>query len=91
MFRRYASQSRKGVSVYQKFFAVVSLDTISVSIAFYIMAAAMRITATRGFADILSVGMTYDSPFAKCDPFVNIHEDDKKVFKMLVEKIIFRI
>lgn len=40
------------------------------------------------FADILSIGMMYDSPFSEYDPFVKIREDDKKVFRMLVEKIL---
>ncbi|MDI3311212.1 MAG: hypothetical protein QJR05_07265 [Thermoanaerobacterium sp.] len=40
------------------------------------------------FADILSVGMMYDSPFSKYDPFSYIHKNDKEVFKMLVEKML---
>ncbi|AAM23938.1 MAG: Uncharacterized protein XD49_1291 [Caldanaerobacter subterraneus] len=40
------------------------------------------------FADILSIGMMYDNPFSEYDPFVKIREDDKKVFRMLVEKIL---
>lgn len=43
------------------------------------------------FVDILSAGMMFDSPFAKHDPFLDIHEDDKKIFKMLFEKLIDQI
>lgn len=40
------------------------------------------------FADVLSMGIMYDSPFSEYDPFVKIHEADKKVFRILVEKIL---
>lgn len=40
------------------------------------------------FVDVLSMGMMFDSPFAKHDPFPDIHEDDKKIFKKLFEKLI---
>jgi hypothetical protein len=43
------------------------------------------------FADIISVGLMYNSPFDKYDTFSYIHKDDKKVFKMLVEKMLSRI
>lgn len=40
------------------------------------------------FADVLSVGLMYDGPFAEYDPFSYMHPDDKKVFKKMVEVIL---
>lgn len=40
------------------------------------------------FADILSIGMMYDSPFSKYDPFFSMHDSDKKIFNEIVEKMI---
>lgn len=40
------------------------------------------------FADIISTGMIYKSPFSKYDPFPQILENDKKTFSLLFEKII---
>lgn len=40
------------------------------------------------FADVISIGMMYNSPFSIYDPFPEIHEDDKKIFNMLFKKII---
>jgi hypothetical protein len=39
-------------------------------------------------ADVLSVGLMYQTPYEKHDIYKKIHTNDKKVFKMLVEKII---
>lgn len=39
-------------------------------------------------ADVLSVGMMYNSPFTKYDPFPQIHADDKKVFNLMLRKMI---
>lgn len=39
-------------------------------------------------ADILSVGLMFDSPFEKYDPFTIMHRDDKKLFKKIVEKFL---
>jgi hypothetical protein len=43
------------------------------------------------FADIISIGLMYNSPFDEYDSFSYMHEDDKKAFKMLVEKMLSRI
>lgn len=40
------------------------------------------------FADVLSIGLMYDSPFARFDPFTYMHPDDKKAFKQLTETIL---
>ncbi len=40
------------------------------------------------FADILSVGMMYGSPFEEYDCFTYMHPDDKKAFRMFFEKIL---
>ena len=40
------------------------------------------------FADVLSVGLMYQTPFKKYDPFDYIHPDDKAVFKMVAEKLL---
>jgi hypothetical protein len=39
-------------------------------------------------ADILSVGMMYNSPFAKYDPFPQIRVEDKKIFNMMFRKML---
>lgn len=39
-------------------------------------------------ADILSVGLMFDSPFEKYDPFAIMHKDDKKLFKKIAEKFL---
>ena len=39
------------------------------------------------FADVLSVGLMYESPFAEFDPFEYMHSDDKKAFKQMLEVI----
>ncbi len=43
------------------------------------------------FADVISVGLMYDSPFEKFETFPSMHANDKKVFKILVEKMLSRI
>ena len=40
------------------------------------------------FADILSVGMMFNSPFENFDPFDYMHKDDKKAFNQLFEKLL---
>lgn len=40
------------------------------------------------FADILSIGMMYDSPFEGADPFTSIAETDKKAYHELVKNLI---
>lgn len=43
------------------------------------------------FADVISVALMYDSPFAHYDPFTYMHVDDKKAFKTLLKKIMDHI
>lgn len=43
------------------------------------------------FANILSIGLMYESPFAEFDHFDYIHPDDKKMFKALVELILNKL
>lgn len=40
------------------------------------------------FADVLSMGLMYEGPFYKYDPFSRIHEDDKKIFKQMADHIL---
>jgi hypothetical protein len=40
------------------------------------------------FADVLSVGLMYQTPYEKMDRYNEIHHSDKKAFKIIVEKII---
>jgi len=40
------------------------------------------------FADVLSVGLMYQTPYEKFDSYKTIHQNDKKEFKNIVEKII---
>lgn len=40
------------------------------------------------FADVLSIGLMHDSPYSKYDYFSYMREDDKKVFSLLVEKML---
>ena len=40
------------------------------------------------FADVLSVGLMFQTPFEKYDSYKTIHNDDKKVFKAIMENII---
>ena len=40
------------------------------------------------FADVLSVGLMYESPFAEFDPFGYMHPDDKQAFKQMTELIL---
>jgi hypothetical protein len=40
------------------------------------------------FADVLGIGLMYQTPYEEIDLYKNIHINDKKEFKMLVEKII---
>jgi hypothetical protein len=43
------------------------------------------------FADVLSVGLMYQSPYEKFILFKEIHPDVRNIFKMLVEKMIEKI
>jgi hypothetical protein len=40
------------------------------------------------FADVLSVGLMYQTPYEKYDSAKYIHQDDKMAFKVLVETIL---
>lgn len=40
------------------------------------------------FADVLSMGLMYQTPFEKYDLFQQIHPDDKAAFKSIVENLI---
>ena len=40
------------------------------------------------FADVLGVGLMYQTPYEKMDHYNEIHHSDKKAFKTIVEKII---
>ena len=42
-------------------------------------------------ADVLSIGLMYQTPFEKYDRFQQIHQDDKAAFKLIVEKLIANI
>ncbi len=39
-------------------------------------------------ADVFSMGLMFESAYEKYDCFTTIHSDDKKVFKLMVEKIL---
>ncbi|WP_177161041.1 hypothetical protein [uncultured Fusobacterium sp.] len=39
-------------------------------------------------ADVFSIGLFFNTPFEKYDPFNTIHIDDKKFFKKIVNKIL---
>ncbi|HBE04974.1 MAG TPA: hypothetical protein DCY85_00610 [Firmicutes bacterium] len=43
------------------------------------------------FADILSMGLMYQTPFEKYDLFQQIHPDIKAAFKLIVEKLLSRL
>ena len=40
------------------------------------------------FADVISVGLMYQTPYEKYNVYKEIHPSDKEAFKKLVEKII---
>lgn len=40
------------------------------------------------FADVLSIGMMYQSPFEKYDPFHKIAKSDKELFQKIFEKVL---
>jgi hypothetical protein len=40
------------------------------------------------FANVLAIGLMFETPYEKFNSFREIHKDDKKIFKMLAEKII---
>ena len=42
-------------------------------------------------ADILAMGMMYDSPYEKIDPFEHIYQEDKQAFKQLFEEMIRKL
>lgn len=46
-----------------------------------------RETQVSAFAERLSVGLMYDSPFQQYDTYDYIHEDNKKLFRCLAEKM----
>lgn len=43
------------------------------------------------FADVLSMGLMYQTPFEKYDLFKQIHPDDKAAFKLIVEKLLTKL
>jgi len=40
------------------------------------------------FADVLSIGLMYQTPYEKFDHYKKIHHNDKKAFKIIAEKIL---
>jgi hypothetical protein len=43
------------------------------------------------FADVLSVGLMYQTPYEKYDVYKEVHPDDKMAFKALVENLLKNI
>jgi hypothetical protein len=43
------------------------------------------------FADILGLGLMYQTPFEKYDLFRQIHPDDKAIFKRIVERLLAKL
>ena len=39
-------------------------------------------------ADILAMGIMYNSPYENCDPFKEIPKEDKKIFNELVKEML---
>lgn len=54
---------------------------------FYKINSADTYTKCEVLADILAMGIMYNSPYADCDPFVEISEKDKIIFNKIIKKL----